>query len=232
MSEELNQRDLINNPEKIGKYDFRNIGSTSLLQLKKAGIIHGKDYKGFEKRKPDAIISIPDVIKSKVKTTLGIVENKSTSQFKTKKQKESALKQGLEVAEVLEAKFVVITDTIDTIWANAKNGELILDEKGREIKTPFDPKNPDLEKLIEKIVESVDENNSQLKEPRLIDPTSLAKSVWQDLHIADGATPENCLYTFVELFVFKYLSDLEILESPDNYSYLISLYSSGKTTSI
>ena len=51
MSEELNQRDLINNPEKIGKYDFRNIGSTSLLQLKKAGIIHGKDYKGFEKRK-------------------------------------------------------------------------------------------------------------------------------------------------------------------------------------
>ncbi len=229
MSEELNQRDLINNPEKIGKYDFRNIGSTSLLQLKKAGIIHGKDYKGFEKRKPDAIISIPEVVKSKVKTTLGIVENKSTSQFKTKKQKESALKQGLEVAAVLEAKFVVITDTIDTIWANAKNGELILDEKGREIKTPFDPKNPDLEKLIEKIVESVDENNSQLKEPRLIDPTSLAKSVWQDLHIADGATPENCLYTFVELFVFKYLSDLEILESPDNYSYLISLYSSGKT---
>mgnify|MGYP000594342393 FL=1 len=53
MSEELNQRDLINNPEKIGKYDFRNIGSTSLLQLKKAGIIHGKDYKGFEKRKPE-----------------------------------------------------------------------------------------------------------------------------------------------------------------------------------
>ena len=229
MSEELNQRDLINNPEKIGKYDFRNIGSTSLLQLKKAGIIHGKDYKGFEKRKPDAIISIPEVVKSKVKTTLGIVENKSTSQFKTKKQKESALKQGLEVAKILEAKFVVITDTIDTLWANAKNGELILDEKGREIKTPFDPKNPDLEKLIEKIIESVDENNSQLKEPRLIDPTSLAKSVWQDLHIADGATPENCLYTFVELFVFKYLSDLEILESPDNYSYLISLYSSGKT---
>ena len=36
--------ELINNSEKIGKYDFRNIGSTSLLQLKKAGIIHGKDY--------------------------------------------------------------------------------------------------------------------------------------------------------------------------------------------
>lgn len=227
MSEELNQRDLINNPEKIGKYDFRNIGSTSLLQLKKAGIIHGKDYKGFEKRKPDAIISIPEVVKSKVKTTLGIVENKSTSQFKTKKQKESALKQGLEVAEVLEAKFVVITDTIDTIWANAKNGELILDEKGREIKTPFDPKNPDLEKLIEKIVESVGENNSQLIEPRLKDPTKLAKSIWQDLWMAAGATPENCLYSFVELFIFKYLSDLNVLPNHLSYDNLMNIYKSN-----
>lgn len=227
MSEELNQRDLINNPEKIGKYDFRNIGSTSLLQLKKAGIIHGKDYKGFEKRKPDAIISIPDVVKSKVKTTLGIVENKSTSQFKTKKQKESALQQGLEVAQILEAKFVVITDTIDTIWANAKNGELILDEKGREIKTPFDPKNPDLEKLIEKIVESVDENNSQLREPRLKDPTKLAKSIWQDLWMAAGATPENCLYSFVELFIFKYLSDLNVLPNHLSYDNLMNIYKSN-----
>lgn len=227
MSEELNQRDLINNPEKIGKYDFRNIGSTSLLQLKKAGIIHGKDYKGFEKRKPDAIISIPDVVKSKVKTTLGIVENKSTSQFKTKKQKESALQQGLEVAQILEAKFVVITDTIDTIWANAKNGELILDEKGREIKTPFDPKNPDLEKLIEKIVESVGENNSQLIEPRLKDPTKLAKSIWQDLWMAAGATPENCLYSFVELFIFKYLSDLNVLPNHLSYDNLMNIYKSN-----
>ncbi len=224
MSEELNQRDLRNNPEKIGKFDFRNIGSTSLLQLKKAGIIHGKDYKGFEKRKPDAIISIPEVVKSKVKTTLGIVENKSTSQFKTKKQKETALQQGLEVAQILEAKFVVLTDTIDTIWINAKNGELILDEKGREIKTLFDPKNPDLEKLIEKIVESIDENNSQLIEPRLKDPTKLAKSIWQDLWMAAGATPENCLYSFVELFIFKYLSDLNVLPNHLSYDNLMNIY--------
>jgi type I restriction enzyme M protein len=227
MSEELNQRDLINNPEKIGKYDFRNIGSTSLLQLKKTGIIHGKDYKGFEKRKPDAIISIPEVVKSKVKTTLGIVENKSTSQFKTKKQKESALQQGLEVAQILEAKFVVVTDTIDTIWANAKNGEILLDEKSREIKTTFDPKNPDLEKLIEKVINSVDENNSQLIEPRLKDPTKLAKSIWQDLWMAAGATPENCLYSFVELFIFKYLSDLNVLPNHLSYDNLMNIYKSN-----
>ncbi len=225
MSEELNQRDLIHNPEKIGKYDFRNIGSTSLLQLKKAGIIHNKSYTNFEKRKPDAIISIPEVVKSKVKTVLGIVENKSTSQFKTKKQKASALQQGLEVAQILEAKFVILTDTVDTIWVNAYNGEEILDEKGRPIKILFEPKNPDLENLIGKIIDSVDENNSQIREPRLMDPTDLAKRIWQILWSISGATPESCLYSFVELFIFKYLSDLGVLQNDESFDKLLQSYS-------
>jgi len=183
MSEELHQRNLINNPEKIGKYDFRNIGSTSLLQLKKAGIISDKSYAGFEKRKPDAIISTK-------KTVYGIVENKSTSQFKTKAQKQAAIKQGLEVAAILDAKFLIVTDTVDTIWINAKNGEEITDEKGSIVKITFDPKSEEVEKLIEKIVVSIDKKNSQLKEPRLMDPTDLAKRIWQILWSISGATPE------------------------------------------
>ena len=39
MSEELIQKDLINNPDKIGKWDFYNIGSTTTKQLKENGII-------------------------------------------------------------------------------------------------------------------------------------------------------------------------------------------------
>ena len=80
MSEELHQRDLIDNPEKIGKWDFRNIGSTNLNALKNAGIIPKKDYKNFERRKPDGIIT------SK-KEVVAIVENKHISKFKTEKQK-------------------------------------------------------------------------------------------------------------------------------------------------
>ena len=69
MSEELLQRNLILNPEKIGKWDFRNIGSTTLNALKNAGIIPKKDYKSFERRKPDGIIS------SK-KEVIAVIENK------------------------------------------------------------------------------------------------------------------------------------------------------------
>ena len=34
----------------------------------------------------------------------------------------------------------------------------------------------------------------------------------QKIWVAKNSSPEICLYTFVELFVFKYLSDLEILK--------------------
>ncbi|GAP72316.1 N-6 DNA methylase [Candidatus Symbiothrix dinenymphae] len=217
MSEELLQRDLINNPEKIGKWDFRNIGSTTLGALKNAGIIPKKDYKDFERRKPDGIIT------SK-KEVIAIIENKDISKFKTAKQKEEALQQGLDVAQVLNAKIVIVTDTIDTIWVNAFNGEEILDEKGRPLLTNFNPKNQDLEKLIEQIIDSIDKNNSQLREPRLKDPTRLAKSVWQDLWMAAGATPENCLYSFVELFIFKYLSDLGILKGHLSYDFIMDMF--------
>jgi type I restriction-modification system DNA methylase subunit len=217
MREELLQRDLINNPEKIGKWDFRNIGSTTLNALKNAGIIPKKDYKSFEKRKPDGIIT------SK-KEVIAVIENKDVSKFKTVKQKQGALKQGLDVAQVLNAKILILTDTVDTIWINAFNGEKILDEKGRQIKTKFDFKNQDLEKLIEQIVDSVDKDNSQIREPRLKDPTRLAKSVWQDLWMAAGATPENCLYSFVELFIFKYLSDLGILKGHLSYSFIMEMF--------
>jgi type I restriction-modification system DNA methylase subunit len=187
------------------------------LQLKNAGIIPKKDYKNFERRKPDGIIT------SK-KEVIGIVENKSISKFKTKKQKEDAFQQGLDVAQVLGAKILILTDTIDTIWINALNGEEILDEKGRSLKTLFNHKNQDLEKLIEQIIDSIDKKNSQIKEPRLKDPTKLAKSIWQDLWMAAGATPENCLYSFVELFIFKYLSDLEVLKDHLSYGFVMKMY--------
>jgi type I restriction-modification system DNA methylase subunit len=217
MSEELLQRDLINNPEKIGKWNFRNIGSTTLNALKNAGIIPKKDYKSFEKRKPDGIIT------SK-KEVIAIVENKDTSKFKTAKQKADALQQGLDVAQILNAKILILTDSVDTIWINAFNGEEILDEKGNQLKVKFDYKNSDLPKLMEQIIDSIDKNNSQIKEPRLKDPTRLAKSVWQDLWMAAGATPENCLYSFVELFIFKYLSDLGILKGHLSYDFIMEMF--------
>lgn len=59
----------------------------------------------------------------------------------------------------------------------------------------------------------------------MVNPTDLAKQIWQDIWSVSGATPENCLYTFVELFIFKYLSDLGVLQGMFNFNTLYASFS-------
>ncbi|WP_341751992.1 hypothetical protein [Candidatus Tisiphia endosymbiont of Piscicola geometra] len=56
MSEELLQRDLIKNPQKIGTWNFYNIGATTISALKKAGIIRNIDYGDVSNKRVDAIL--------------------------------------------------------------------------------------------------------------------------------------------------------------------------------
>lgn len=83
--------------------------------------------------------------------------------------------------------------------------------------------------LIEKINYSINEKNNQILPKELVSPTGLARSIWQDIWSVSGATPENCLYTFVELFIFKYLSDLGILKSTNSFDFVMDMYTTGNT---
>ena len=217
MNEELLQRDLIKNPEKIGNWNFYNIGATTIKTLKEAGIIRNINYgKDIEKKKVDGIITYGEIV-------IAVVENKKPKEFKTDKQKNKAIKQELEVARAL-TKLLIVTDTKETIWINALNGEIIKDENGNELNLVFNPKDEDVVELINKINDSINHDNSTLKPIELINPTKLASQIWQDIWMVSGATPENCLYTFVELFIFKYLSDLEVLKGTFSFDELIKMY--------
>lgn len=213
MSEELLQRDLLNNPEKIGKWDFYNIGATTIKSLKENGIIRNVNYGTEEKKKVDALIV-------KNKNVIAVIEYKKPPQFKTVEQQNKAIMQELEVARKLKAHIIIATDTKETIWVNVLTGNRIKDENGKEIKTKFDIKDDKLPELIEKIISTINELNDQLKPKQLVNPTDLAKQIWQDIWSVSGATPENCLYTFVELFIFKYLSDLGVLQGIYNFNTL------------
>lgn len=217
MSEELLQRNLVKNPGKIGKWDFYNIGATSIKALKEYGIIRNVDYGTSEKKKIDALIV-------QKKNVVAVIEYKKPSEFKTKNQRHAAVKQEIEVAQKLGAKIFIATDTKDTVWVNVLTGNIIKDEKGKEITMLFDPKDDKLVSLIEKICDSINEQSDNIKPKQLINPTDLAKSIWQDIWSVSGATPENCLYTFVELFIFKYLSDLGVLKGTHSFYTLINMY--------
>ncbi len=214
MSEELLQRNLLKSPEKIGVWDFYNIGATSVKALKEYGIIRNVDYGDVEKKKVDGIIV-------QQKKVIAVVEYKKPSEFKTKAQQEKAIKQELEVAKLLGSKILIATDTKDTVWVNALTRKRICDENGKEIKALFDIKDEKIVALIEKINYSINELNNNLKPRQLVNPTGLAKQIWQDIWSVSGARPEDCLYTFVELFIFKYLSDLDVLKGRNNFYRLL-----------
>ncbi len=217
MSEELLQRDLVKNPEKIGDWNFYNIGATTIKSLKEHNIIRNINYgTKIEKKKVDGLITEGDKV-------IAVIENKKPSKFRTKKQKQKALKQEIKVAQKL-TKILIVTDTMETIWINALNGETIKDEKGNDLNYVFNPKDENIIEIINKINNSISKTNSTLKPIELINPTELAKQIWQDIWIVSGATPENCLYTFIELFIFKYLSDLEILKGTYSFYDLVDMY--------
>lgn len=217
MSEELLQRDLMKNPNKIGKWDFYNIGATSIKALKDFGIIRNVDYKGVEKKKVDGLIVLR-------KSVIAVIEYKKPSEFKTKQQQDKAIKQEIEVAKAIGSKLIIATDTKDTVWVNVATGKRIKDENGVELKTNFDPKDEKLPDLIEKINFSINETNNQIKPRELVNPTDLAHKIWQDIWVASGESPTNSLYTFVELFIFKYLSDLGVLTGTYNFYTLYKSY--------
>lgn len=217
MSEELLQRDLLNNTDKVGKWDFYNIGATTVKALKEHGIIRNVNYGEVEKKKVDGLIV-------QKKNVIAVIEYKKPSEFKTVAQKNKAIKQELEVARKLDAHIIIATDTKDTVWVNVATGNRIKDENGKEIKTNFDIKDEKLPDLIEKIKFSINELNDQIKPKQLVNPTDLAKQIWQDIWSVSGATPENCLYTFVELFIFKYLSDLGVLQGIYNFNTLYNSF--------
>lgn len=217
MSEELLQRGLIKNPEKIGNWDFYNIGATTVRALKEYGIIRNVDYGSAENKKVDALIV-------QRKNVIAVIEYKKPSEFKTEAQKQKAIEQEVDVAQKLGAKIFIATDTQEAVWVNTLTKNRIGDENGKKIKILFNPKSEDIADILKKIYESINEESDNIKPKDFVNPTNLAKSIWQDIWSVSGATPENCLYTFVELFIFKYLSDLGVLQEPENFDYLIALY--------
>lgn len=219
MSEELLQT----TAQAIGKYEYYKLGSTTLGQL----VTYGKITKtaAVQKllaKKPDGLV----IYQSKV---IAVVEYKQPSMLKTEKQIVAAIKQEIEVAKAL-CHILVVTDGSKSFWVNSHTGSYILDSTGVPISFVFHPKNINnanrLEALLDQIRSSITRKNNQLKGVTTIDPTPLAARLWQTIWVATGKSPVKCLYNVVELFIFKFLSDLRVLDSDFAFE---KVYSISKT---
>ena len=203
MSEELLQAI----PQRIGKYTYYRLGGTTLDQLKASGIIPKRNYGKLGSKKPDGLV----IYQGKTKA---VVEYKQPKELATQKQLQKAIDQEIDVARAL-CKMLVVTDGSKSFWVNALNGDLIKDAKGNDVRAVFHhvlvQKTQTIEHLLDEIDASISASNSTIRSARLIDPTPLAKRLWQTIWVATGKSPVKCLYNVVELFIFKFLSDLQVL---------------------
>ena len=211
MSEELLQTA----PHPIGRFSFYKLGNSTLRQLKQAGLIRKPVPSKLQRKKPDGLVLLPG---GDVKA---VVEYKPPAELRTQSQIDKAIEQELEVAALL-CNLLIVTSGSKTIWVNANTGNEIIAEQGGTLNTVFDAKPivddslPReharlLERTIDSIDHSVDSDVDQITPPTVLDPSVLARNVWQKIWINTGKEPEKCLYNVVELFLFKYLSDLGVL---------------------
>jgi len=235
----------------FGEFEWYPTHSTTLRQYKEAKIINNIDYKKYEKRKPDGLI-VDRRNKQDIRV-IAVLEYKLPSEFQTDKQKKDAIRQCNTVCQVLNAKMGIISDKIVTYWINPnypdkdnlykdefgeeRNYSFILNEDKQKVRSPFitsdlpetDSKKmeagtKDTYEMIQKVLLYANKSNSTFEKTAEVDPLNLARAVWQDIYVNTGKDPTKCLYNVVELFIFKFLSDLGVLKKPYDFDTLLRLY--------
>lgn len=224
MSEDLVSRQARN----LGRFGYLSLGSTTLSQLKKSKFVRTKLAVDEERRKPDGIIFLP---MGGIKAVIEVKQPKELRESMIP----AVVKEYSPIARAV-CKLLIITDGKRTRWYNALSERPVLDENGSELRVHIDLAKIDsqtlkledeteLVALVEKADYSLTPDNDRFHELRVIDPSGLAKSVWQKIWINTGKEPEKCLYNVVEILVFKFLSDIGVLTGNHSFRRIVELLS-------
>ena len=182
------------------------------------GIIPRQEYRGILRKKPDGLVFSGERI-------IAVVEYKQPDGLRTDRDIKRAIDQEIDVARAL-CKLLIVTDGQKSLWINALNGHHAEDQSGNPITNVFHPSEIEdvatIEKLLEMLETSLSASNSRLLAPKLVDPTALATRLWQTIWVATNRSPIICLYNVVELFIFKFLSDLRVLPPDIAFDSILS----------
>jgi type I restriction-modification system DNA methylase subunit len=205
-NEELHQRGYVG-PDglagrKFGEFEELNIGSTTANELKRVGldvVIPDKvdypfcRYKPLKKPggvKPDRVFMRREGASL---YAVAVAEHKAPSKLRTQAQTETAAEQGLFQAAVLGARIAIVHSKDAHAYVDVKAslaaGQLVY----LEVTGPLN--GATLGDLL----------RGQLGKVK--DPAPLAETAWQKIWQATKEEPKQCLLTFVEIFVLKFLSD-------------------------
>ncbi len=227
MSEQTLQNDLFSNDVTIlDKYTCLSLGATTINDLMKSNKLKQFNISKNLSKKPDVLII------NKNKEVVVFLEFKIPEELNTQSKIDKAIKQEIGVAKEIGAKVYIVTDGDKYIWINPITGNLIVDENGNNISRKIDPKSEQrkVADFIDLVSLSISAENDTILKSEDIDPTDLAKKIARILKRMTFASSKMSLYTFVEVFLFKYLSDINVLKDKNSFNYIYSLYSADEAT--
>lgn len=204
-------------------YHFIKIGATTVRQLKQARILPDVDYGKLSSLKPDCLIMEG---KNRV---IALVECKRNGVIKDKEKALDLISKYYQLAEKLGCKIICATDNISTYWISAKS-EDIVKQNQQDIEYNININDFTTEyhsditfaHFLDRL-KTIDDNGNILLEETVLNPQKLADKVWQLIWVQTGKNPESCLYNVVEIFIFKFLSDLGLLSGYLSFDHVVEI---------
>ena len=217
-------------PTRMGRYMYHRLGSTTLGQLRTSGVIKGPVPHGIRTRKPDGLITLGDgVVKA-------WIEYKPPSALRSRKRVVDLVDGCREPAARLCNLLIISTGT-RTYWFNPHTG-CEVDPNGLTLPvfnalrivdgSASTEDLRELEEIIDRADRSLTADNNCLQEPVPLDPSTLARTLWQKIWVVTGKEAEKCLYNVAELFLFKFLSDLGVLGEEYDFGRVLRLGQRGR----
>ena len=209
MSEELRQRYADGVGKKIGRFELFETQLTTISQYADYGLLPKIDYGSYRNRKPDAIVidRIPYV------HPVAVGEYKNIGEIDDNNWESLAYTLVSTKSKPLRSPVAFLTDGVKTYWLNGlaetvvqiqwEDSDLVIDK--------VDFNDSTFITRFEYLISYFDAATSIVKPRQLTNPHRLADEIWQIIWRLKADSPEDCLATFVELFVFKFLDDLGLL---------------------
>lgn len=212
----MNSRGVVRG-ESVGDYEGFNIGASTFNQLRRAGIVPDRSYASKSNAKPDALVvdrraTTPQVV--------FVVEYKDQGELDSEAKQEQVFdKVTRTYCCPLDASLAAVTDGRFVAWllvdCDSETWRVIEREDSFPLDVRVDLGTPAGRKLVGKTLErlrtELDQTRAKLVPVEAVNPTRLAEQTWQTIWLASGENPDACLATFVEILIFKFLSDLGIL---------------------
>ncbi|UHQ23970.1 N-6 DNA methylase [Lysobacter sp. 5GHs7-4] len=213
-SEELTHRYPNDEGQKVGDMEVFQTQLTTLTQYAKHGLLPDTDYGPYATQKCDSLV----IRRQPVLSPVVIGEDKATGGVNASNWKKLA--KNLLLKKLIPTRTAIgyLTDGARTHWINGAADEVveIVREDGKPMPTKIDFNDEAFGAELQYIVDHFDPVTGKVAAPSAADPHALAQQVWQTIWRLKADRPEDCLATFVELFIFKFLDDLGLLKKDDD----------------